>query len=93
MGMQTDVKSATITESGSVFGGPARVKSFTFVGNGSAGSVVLKDGGDSGSALLTQAVPGVADMYQVLIPDTGVRFETDVYATVANVTSLMVFYG
>ena len=41
--MQTDVKSAEATVSGSIFGGRARVKSIT-IAYASGGTVAIKDG-------------------------------------------------
>lgn len=87
-----DVKSATVTSSSSVFDGPARVKAIYYTANASAGSIVIKDGGSSGTAMITIATPasGYGTIY---IPGDGVRCETSLYATLTNVASATVFYG
>ena len=51
MGMQTDVKSAYRTTDGTIFGAPARIKGILISPSTSAGSLVLKDGGASGTTV------------------------------------------
>jgi len=91
--MQTDVKSATATANGTMVKQPTRVKGVLITTTGTAGSVVLRDGGSGGTALITLNTPAVAEMFNALLPAEGVRFTTDVYVTVSNVASVTVFYG
>jgi hypothetical protein len=93
MGIQTDVKSVTVTADGTAYGGRARVKSLVLTNSASAGSVVLKDGGASGVARITINTPAGADLHNIVIPDQGVVFESDVYVDVTNVTSVTIFHG
>ena len=93
MVMQTDVLSATATADGTLVSGPARIKGVLLTTTSSAGSVVLKDGGASGTTRMTLNTPAVADMFNALLPGEGVRFTTDVYVDVTNVSSVTVFYG
>ncbi len=94
----TDVTAKTITSTGFVTGSaslaaPARVKGIYYVAAGSAGSIVLKDGGASGTTLMTIATPASATATEyIAVPGNGVRFPTDVHATMTNVTSLTVFH-
>lgn len=93
-----DLTAKTITSTGFVTGSssnaqPARVKSIYYVASGSAGSIVLKDGGSGGTTLLTIATPASATATEAIhIPDSGIRFRTDVHATLTNVTSVTVFH-
>jgi hypothetical protein len=73
--------------------GPARVKGILLTTTTSAGSVVLKDGGASGTTLVTLNTPAVAEMFNALLPGEGIRFSTDVYVDVTDVSSVTVFYG
>jgi hypothetical protein len=73
--------------------GPARIKGILLTTTSSAGSVVLKDGGASGTARLTLNTPAVAEMFNALLPGEGIRFTSDVYVDVTNVSSVTVFYG
>ena len=93
MTMQTDVLSATVTADGTIVSGPARIKGILLTTTTSAGSVVLKDGGASGTTRMTLNTPAVAEMFNALLPGEGVRFTTDVYVDVTNVSSVTVFYG
>jgi hypothetical protein len=93
MTMQTDVLSATATADGTMVAGPARVKGILLTTTTSAGSVVLKDGGASGTTLVTLNTPAVAEMFNALLPGEGIRFRTNVYVDVTNVSSVTVFYG
>jgi hypothetical protein len=93
MTMQTDVLSATATADGTMVAGPARIKGMLITTTTSAGSVVLKDGGASGTTKITLNTPAVAEMFNALLPAEGVRFTTDVYVDVTNVSSVTVFYG
>lgn len=93
MTMQTDVSSASATADGTLVNQPTRIRAITITTTSSAGSVVLKDGGSGGTAKITVNTPAVAEIFNVLIPAEGVRFTTDVYVDVTNVSSVTVFYG
>ena len=91
--MQTDVSSASATADGTLVSQGTRIKAITITTTSSAGSVVLKDGGSGGTAKLTITTPAVAEIFNVLIPGEGIRFTTDVYVDVTNVSGVTVFYG
>lgn len=93
--MQTDVKATSLTASGSVFGGPARVKGIVVTCGSTASSVVIKDGGASGITKMTITTPAAAGIQNILIPGEGVRCDTSIYASFAdaNVAAVTVFYG
>lgn len=94
MAMQTDVKSATATGAGTLVAFRTRIKAITVTcASAGTGSVVLKDGGSGGDTEITINTPAVAEIFNILIPAEGVLFETDVYVTLSNVTSVTVFYG
>ena len=93
--MQTDVKAKSLTDSGSIFGGPARVKGIVVTCGSTASSLTLKDGGSSGTTVMTITTPAAAGIQNILIPGEGVKFNTSIYATFAdaNVAATTVFYG
>lgn len=91
--MQTDVKAASNTASATFYAGPTRVRGIVVTTGSSAGTLVVKDGGSSGTAKLTINTPAAAGIQNVLIPGEGVRFDTDVYVALTNVTAATVFYG
>lgn len=93
MAMQTDVLSATRTTDGTLVSGPARIKGILMTTSSTAGSVVLKDGGSSGTTRITLNTPAIAEMFNALLPGEGVRFTSNVYVDLTNVDSITVFYG
>lgn len=93
MPMQTDVLSATRTSDGTLVSGRARVKGILLTTTTTGGSIVLKDGGASGTAKITLNTPAVAEMFNALLPGEGVLFSTDVYVDLTDVASVTVFYG
>ena len=71
----------------------ARVRYLHIVCGAGAGSVVIRDGGSGGTALVTIDTPaGATIVVSVDIPGDGVLCQTDVYATLTNVTACTVFY-
>ena len=92
MTMQTDVSATSLAASGSVFGSRTRVRGALVEPGTSAGSVVFKDGGASGTTIFTVNTMANGEPFSVFIPAEGVLFETDVYATLTN-AKVTVFYG
>lgn len=93
MGAQTDVLSAVATADGTMVSGRNRLKGVVMTATTTAGSVVFKDGGSSGTTRLTFNTPAVADFHDIIIPGEGVLFTTDIYVDVTNVSSVTIFYG
>lgn len=92
--MQTDVKSAHLTASGTAFNGRTRLKSVSYRGNASDGFIKFRDGGSTGPVLCELDV-GTSDSFTiyVLIPGEGVLFQTSLYVELSNVSATTVFYG
>ena len=92
MSVQTDVKANSLAVSGTVFGGRTRVRGLIIEPGTGAGSVVLKDGGVSGTTILTINTTALGETFNALIPASGVVFSTDVYAVLTD-AKVTVFYG
>ena len=90
--MAYDIQAATVTEAGVAVNKRARVKGLSYVTGGTAGSVVLKDGGSGGTTVLTLNTPATTDVYDLMIPENGILCATNVHVTVSNVTSVTVLY-
>ena len=88
MAMQTDVRAVSLASSNTAFAGRTRLRGLLVEPGASAGSVVLKDGGASGTTVMT--INGQA--FNVIIPAEGVIFQTDVYAALTN-AKVTVFYA
>jgi hypothetical protein len=94
MGMQTDVSAASVSTSSSAVGYRTRVRGLVVSPGTANGSVVLKDGGSNGAALITIPTVANGEPFNVLIPANGILFETDVYAALSGAnTAAVVFYG
>jgi hypothetical protein len=92
MSIQTDVKASSLAASGTAYGGRTRVRGLLIEPSGSAGSVVLKDGGSGGTTVMTINTTANGETFNALIPASGVVFTTDVYAALTN-AKVTVFYG
>tara|TARA_R110002167_G_scaffold12511_1_gene53311 strand:- start:2922 stop:3194 length:273 start_codon:yes stop_codon:yes gene_type:complete len=90
--MASDVKATYLTATGSIFGGRARVKAIHYHTTGVAGSIVLKNGGATGSTELTLAFHQNSDD-TLYIPDEGMLFADGVYAVLTDVANVTVFYN
>lgn len=89
--MQTDVKAASLSATGSIYADKTRVRALT-ISYASGGTVVLKDGGSSGTTVYTFTAPAAAGSIHVIIPGEGILFSTNAYATLTN-TTLVAYYG
>ncbi len=101
MSTQTDIlASVPLSASGQVQNQAAadvqrcRVRAVLLIPTGTAGTVVLKDGGSGGTVIATFNTPASATqpMY-MLLPGEGLLFRTAVYATMTNVGFTTVFYS
>lgn len=90
--MSCPVHSATVAATGTGYSGRARVKGITFVCTATAGSIVFKNGGASGVTMISLATPAAVGFHDVMIPEDGVLFDTDVHLTLTNVDSVTFFY-
>ena len=89
--MKTDVKAATMTTSGTVYGARTRVRGVVVMPTSGASSatVLLSDGGNP----VMQFSPALGSPpFSVTIPEDGVLFSTSVEITLTNATAV-VFYG
>lgn len=96
MTMQYDVKAVHANASGSLVNQPTRVKGFSVCATAStAGTLQLKDGGSGGTVLLEVDIPSNSNpnSFYNLIPGEGIRFTTNVYATLTGIASVTVYYG
>ena len=99
--MQTDVLVSQVltttgqfTNQASATIGRARIKAVYMIPSATAGSVVFKNGGASGTTIMTlNTVASATQPTYVLFPGEGVLFSTNVHGTVANVGSVTIFYG
>ena len=91
MAMQTDVKSAERTTTGTAYAAPARLKGLV-ISFATGGTVVVKDGGSGGTTVFSYTAPAAAGAVNVIIPGEGILCRTDIHVTLSSATAT-VFYG
>ena len=89
--MQTDVKAAERTTTGTAYAAPTRLKGLV-VSFATGGTVIVKDGGASGTTVFSYTAPASAGTTNIVIPGEGILCRTDVHVTLASATAT-VFYG
>jgi hypothetical protein len=95
--MQTDVKAAHVEATGTVVSGRNRLKAYHCISGGTAGDVIFRDGGASGTIRLQFNIGTGTQPVSLLIPGEGILFATDIHVTLPgtapNVAKLTTFYG
>lgn len=87
----SDIKASYITATGTVASGPKRLVAVHYHTAGSTGKVVLRDGGSSGTTVFTLDFHSTSTG-DLQIGEEGVKFDTDIHATLTNVTSMTFFF-
>jgi hypothetical protein len=71
-----------------------RIKSIYIVPSGTAGSLVIKDGGTSGNVLVTvNTVASATQPTYLLMPGEGLLVQTSPYGAVTSLGSATIFYA
>jgi hypothetical protein len=91
--MQTDVKSAHTEATGTLVNSRCRVKGYHCISGGTAGDVIFRDNGASGTIELRFNIGTGTQPIVAIIPGQGILFETDVHVTLPATSKLTVFYG
>jgi hypothetical protein len=92
--MQTDVKSSHVEATGTMVSGRTRIKGYQCLSGGTAGDIIFRDGGASGTIRLQFNIPAnTNNPFSNLIPGEGILFYTDVHVTVPTNAKVTVFYG
>jgi hypothetical protein len=90
--MQTDIKAVSLAASGTAFNQRTRVRGALIEPGTSAGSVVFKDGGASGSTIMTINTSANGETFSMVIPADGIVFQIDAYVALTN-AKVTVFYA
>jgi hypothetical protein len=91
--MQTDVKASHLETTGSVVSGRYRVKGMIVTPGGTAGDIILRDGGAGGTTRIQFNISTNQTTFSVIVPGEGVLYYTDIHATLPTACKLTVFYG
>ena len=92
--MQTDVKSSHVEATGTVVSGRNRLKGYQCLSGGTAGDIIFRDGGASGTIRLQFNVPAnTNNPFANLIPGEGILFTTSIHVTLPTSAKVTIFYG
>ena len=90
---QTDVKASHTEATGTMVSGRIRVKGYQCISGGTAGDVIFRDGGSSGTIRLQFNIGTGTQPIGLSIPGEGILFYTDVHVTLPTSAKATVFYG
>jgi len=93
MTMQTDVKAAHIETTGTVVSGRNRQKGYQCISGGTAGDIIFRDGGASGTIRLQFNIGTGTQPIGLPIPGEGILYYTDIHVTLPASAKVTVFYG
>lgn len=89
----SDVRSVTLTATGTITGASRmRIKGISFLPVATPGSIVIKDGGASGTTVLSLDIGSGSTTY-IEFPGCGLLVQSAPHATLTTVTSVTFFYG
>jgi len=91
--MQYDVLSAHADATGTLVSGRNRLKGYQCVSGGTAGDVIIRDGGVSGTIRLRFTISTNLVTFGTPIPGEGILYYTDMHVTLPAGAKITVFYG
>lgn len=83
---------ARVTATGTLVATPAHLLGLWVVHGATGGTVELKDGGASGTSKIVIDTAAVAGESFIPIAGGGIRFATDIHATLTNVSGVTAIY-
>ena len=93
MTMQYDVKAAHTDATGTIVSGRNRLKGYQCLSGGTAGDVIIRDGGASGPIRLQFNISTNLVAFGLPIPGEGILYYEDMHVTLPAAAKITVFYG
>ena len=93
MGMQTDVLAVHTDATGTLVSGRNRLKGLIVTPGGTAGDIILRDGGSGGTIRLQLNLSTNQSAFSVLVPGEGILYVTDIHVTLPASSKITAFYG
>jgi hypothetical protein len=91
--MQYDVKAAHTEATGTMVSGRNRLKGYQCISGGTAGDIIFRDGGASGTIRLQFNIGTGTQPIGLPIPGEGILFTTDIHVTLPATAKATIFYG
>ena len=94
MSTLTNVFAAHADATGTIYNGATNLGGYQALSGGTAGEIVFRDGGASGTILLKINIPAnTNNPFANLIPGNGIRFTTTIHVTLPTSASVTIFCG
>jgi hypothetical protein len=94
MSTLTNVFSAHLDATGTIYAGATNLAGYQCLSGGTAGEIVFRDGGSGGTIRLRINIPAnTNNPFANLIPGNGIRFTTNIHATLPTNASVTIFCG
>lgn len=93
MTMQTDVKAQHTETTGTVVASRTRLRAYHGISGGTAGDIIFRDGGASGTIKLQFNIGTGTQPVSLLIPGEGILFDTNIHVTLPATAKVTIFYG
>ena len=94
MSTLTNVFSAHRDATGTIYAGATNLAGYQALAGGTAGEIVFRDGGASGTIRLRINIPAnTNNPFGNIIPGNGIRFTTDIHVTLPTAASVTIFCG
>ena len=94
MSMQTDVLAAHVEATGTMVSQRTRLRGYQCLSGGTAGDIIFRDGGASGTIRLQFNVPAnTNNPFSATIPGQDILFNESIHVTLPTATKVTVFYG
>ena len=94
MSTLTNVFAVHTETTGTMYAGATNLAGYQCLSGGTAGDVIFRDGGASGTILLQFNIPAnTNNPFANLIPGNGIRFNTNVHVTLPTAAKVTIFCG
>jgi hypothetical protein len=93
MSTLTNVFSAHRDTTGVIYAGATNLAGYQLLTGGTAGEIVFRDGGASGTVLMRVNISTNAVPVSTLIPGNGIRFNTNIHVTLPTAAVVTIFCG
>ena len=94
MSTLTNVFSAHADATGTIYAGATNLAGYQALAGGTAGEIVFRNGGASGTVLLRINIPAnTNNPFANILPGNGIRFTTNIHVTLPTLASVTIFCG
>jgi len=94
MSTLTNVFSAHADATGTIYAGATNLAGYQALSGGTAGEIVFRDGGASGTVRLRFNIPAnTNNPFANIIPGNGIRFTTNIHVTLPGTAAVTIFCG